>query len=185
MSTARPGPGFCLWFTGLPSSGKTTLAREVEILLRERGLDTELLDGDEIRRGLSADLGFDRASREAHAARVVFLAKALVRHGVVPIVALISPYERSRAKARQEIGRFVEVYLSTPLAVCESRDAKGLYRRARAGELKEMTGIDDPYEVPESPEIVLDTTSPAPAESAAQLLRDLTRQGWVPNDRPR
>ena len=181
MSAAGAGHGFCLWFTGLPSSGKTTLAKEVEILLRERGLDTELLDGDEIRRGLSADLGFDRTSREAHAARVVFLAKVLVRHGVVPIVALISPYQRSRAKARQEIGPFVEVYLSTPLAVCETRDVKGLYRRARAGEIKEMTGIDDPYEVPESPEIVIDTSAPTPRESAAQLLRELIRQGWVPD----
>ncbi len=179
MSARPPGSGFCLWLTGLPSSGKTTLAKEVSARLRERGWDTELLDGDEIRRGLSADLGFDRASREAHASRVVFLAKLLVRHGVIPLVALISPYRKSREIARREIGPFVEVYLNTPLAVCESRDVKGLYRRARAGEIKEMTGIDDPYEEPESPEVVLDTTSQTPAESAAELIRALDRQGWL------
>ncbi|MGI0151603.1 MAG: adenylyl-sulfate kinase, partial [Thermoplasmata archaeon] len=141
-----PGEGFCIWMTGLPSSGKTTLGERVRERLRARGYRTELLDGDEIRRGLSHDLGFDRAARETHAARVAFLARLLARNGVIPIVTLISPYAASRASARATVGPFVEVYVATPLSVCEARDVKGLYRRARAGQIREMTGIDDPFE---------------------------------------
>ncbi|HTT15774.1 MAG TPA: adenylyl-sulfate kinase [Thermoplasmata archaeon] len=174
------GPdGFCLWLTGLPSAGKTTIGKVLVQRLTERGRFAELLDGDEIRKGLSADLGFDRASREAHAGRVAFVAKLLARNGAIPIVALISPYRSSRARARAEIGRFVEVYVSTPLEVCEQRDVKGLYRRARAGEIKEMTGVDDPYEVPENAEIVVDAVRLAPAESAQFILTELERRGLL------
>ncbi|MGI0070846.1 MAG: adenylyl-sulfate kinase [Thermoplasmata archaeon] len=176
----RAPPGFCVWLTGLPSAGKTTIAKELLPRLVARGWYADLLDGDEIRRGLSADLGFDRKSREAHARRVAFCAKLLARNGAVPVVALISPYRSSRAAAREEVGRFVEVYVSTPLAVCETRDVKGLYRRARAGEIKEMTGIDDPYEVPEHPEITVDTVRLSPAESADFIVAELERLGWVP-----
>jgi len=165
--------------TGLPSSGKTTIGKVLVERLSERGWFAELLDGDEIRKGLSADLGFDRVSREAHAGRVTYVAKVLARNGAIPIVALISPYRSSRAKARSEIGRFVEVYVNTPLTVCEERDVKGLYRRARAGEIKEMTGIDDPYEAPDHPEIVVDAVRMAPADSAQYILRELERQGWL------
>jgi adenylylsulfate kinase len=171
--------GFCLWMTGLPSAGKTTIGRIVVEQLKGRGWHAELLDGDEIRRGLSADLGYDRASREAHAGRVAFVAKLLARNGAIPIVALISPYRSSRARARAEIGRFVEVYVDTPLAVCEARDVKGLYRKARAGEIKEMTGVDDPYEPPEHPEIVVDAVHLSPTESAASILSALEAQGWL------
>lgn len=181
--TNPPPPGFCLWLTGLPSAGKTTIARELAPKLVARGWPVELLDGDEVRKGLSADLGFDRASREAHARRVTFVAKVLVRVGAVPIVALISPYRVSRAHAREEIGRFVEVYVNTPIEVCETRDVKGLYRRARAGEIKEMTGVDDPYEPPEAPEIVVDTVGRPPAEAAEGILRELERQGWLARSR--
>jgi adenylyl-sulfate kinase len=174
--------GFCLWMTGLPSAGKTTVGRALVARLKARGWHVELLDGDEIRRGLSADLGFDRASREAHAGRVAFVAKLLARNGAIPIVALISPYRSSRAKARAEIGRFVEVYVSTPLAVCEERDVKGLYRKARAGEIHEMTGVDDPYEVPEHPEIVVDAVTLTPEQSADHVLRELEAQGWLPRE---
>jgi len=175
----RGPPGFCVWLTGLPSAGKTTIGRVLAERLATRGWYAELLDGDEIRRGLSADLGFDRASREAHAGRVSFVAKLLARNGSIPIVALISPYRSSRAKARAEIGRFVEVYVNTPLAVCEERDVKGLYKKARAGEIKEMTGVDDPYEPPEHPEVVVDAVRGSPSESADYLLRELERLGWL------
>jgi adenylylsulfate kinase len=175
------GPeGFCLWLTGLPSAGKTTIAKVLVERLTARGRYVELLDGDEIRKGLSADLGFDRASREAHAGRVAFVAKLLARNGAIPIVALISPYRTSRARARAEIGRFVEVYVNTPLSVCEERDVKGLYRRARAGEIHEMTGVDDPYEPPEHPEIVVDAVRSSPGESADFVLGELERQGRLP-----
>lgn len=176
----RGPPGFCIWMTGLPSAGKTTIGKVLVDRLNERGWYAELLDGDEIRKGLSADLGFDRASREAHAGRVAFVAKLLARNGAVPIVALISPYRSSRARARAEIGRFVEVFIDTPLAVCEDRDVKGLYRRARAGEIKEMTGVSDPYEAPEHPEIVVHTVTTDPAQSADHILRELERLGWLP-----
>ena len=170
--------GFCVWLTGLPSAGKTTIARELAPLLRERGWNVELLDGDEIRQGLSSDLGFGRKARETHAARVTYVAKVLVRNDVIPIVALISPYSSSRARARQEIGRFVEIYISTPLDVCEQRDVKGLYKKARAGEIKEMTGVDDPYEPPTTPEIRVDTVRLAPRDSARYILKELDQLGW-------
>jgi len=173
--------GFCVWLTGLPSAGKTSIARELLALLRGEGRFADLLDGDEVRRGLSADLGFDRKSREAHAGRVTFVAKLLARNGAIPIVALISPYRTSRAHARSEIGHFVEVYVNTPIEVCEQRDVKGLYKRARAGEIKEMTGVDDPYEPPESPEVVVDTLRMTPVESAKYIRHELERLGWLPH----
>jgi adenylylsulfate kinase len=139
-----------------------------------------LLDGDEIRKGLSADLGFDRKARESHAARVTYVAKVLARNGVIPIVALISPYRSSRAKARVDIGSFIEVYVNTPLELCEQRDVKGLYKKARAGEIHEMTGVDDPYEPPEHPEIIVDTRNSTPAQSAEKILTELHRLGWLP-----
>jgi adenylylsulfate kinase len=171
--------GFCLWLTGLPSAGKTTISRELAPRLTARGWPVELLDGDEVRRGLSADLGFDRASREQHARRVTFVAKLLARNGAIPIVALISPYASSRALARKEVGRFVEVYVRTPIELCEQRDVKGLYKRARAGEIHEFTGVDDPYEPPEHPEITVDTAEMTPAESATYVISELERLDWL------
>ena len=173
--------GYCLWLTGLPSAGKTTIAKELIPLLKARGWNVELLDGDEVRKGLSSDLGFDRVAREAHAGRVTFVAKVLARNGIIPIVALISPYTSSRAKARAEIGRFVEVYITTPLDVCEERDVKGLYKKARDGVIKEMTGVSDPYEIPEHPDIKVDTVNRTPAQSAAFILSELERLGWPVN----
>ena len=170
--------GFCLWLTGLPSAGKTTIARELIPLLRARGWNVELLDGDEVRQGLSADLGFGRVARETHAARVTFVAKVLARNGIVPIVALISPYSSSRARARQEIGRFVEIYVTTPIDVCEQRDVKGLYKKAHQGLVHEMTGVDDPYEAPEAPEIRVDTVNRTATDCAIFIVRELDRLGW-------
>jgi adenylylsulfate kinase len=171
--------GFCLWLTGLPSAGKTTIAKALTPKLKARGWPVELLDGDEVRMGLSADLGFDRKSREVHAGRVTFVAKLLARNGAIPIVALISPYASSRAKARSDIGAFVEVYVTTPLDVCEQRDVKGLYKKARAGIIHEMTGIDDPYEAPTHAEVVVDTVGKSPDESAEFILRELERLKWI------
>jgi adenylylsulfate kinase len=173
--------GFCIWLTGLPSAGKTTIAKALTPKLHAMGWNVELLDGDEIRTGLSADLGFDRAARETHASRVTYVAKVLARNGIISIVALISPYRTSRAKARKEVGRFVEVYVTTPLDVCEERDVKGLYKKARAGQIKDMTGVDDPYEPPERPEIVVDTVGHSPDQSADFILAELTRLGWLSN----
>ena len=175
--------GFCLWLTGLPSAGKTTIAKALAPKLKSRGWNVELLDGDEIRTGISSDLGFDRKAREAHAGRVTYVAKVLARNGVIPIVALISPYATSRAKARKDIGAFVEIYVTTPLDVCEQRDVKGLYKKARAGTIKEMTGIDDPYEVPEHPDIVVDAVHQSPEESAEFILAELGRLGWFDEHR--
>jgi adenylylsulfate kinase len=171
--------GFCIWLTGLPSAGKTTIAKALTPKLKARGWNVELLDGDEVRMGLSADLGFDRRAREIHASRVTFVAKVLARNEVIPIVALISPYATSRAKARLDIGRFVEVYVTTPINVCEERDVKGLYAKARAGQIKEMTGVDDPYEVPEHPEITVDTLHQSADASAEYILHELERLRWL------
>jgi len=171
-------PGYCLWLTGLPSAGKTTIARELIPLLRERGWNVEMLDGDEVRRGLSSDLGFDRVAREAHASRVTFVAKLLARNGTIPIVALISPYRSSRARARAEIGRMVEIYVTTPIEVCEQRDVKGLYKQAHEGLIHDMTGVNDPYEPPENPDIRVDTVGRSPSDSARYILTELERLGW-------
>jgi adenylylsulfate kinase len=179
MERKSSGKGFCLWLTGLPSAGKTTISRELAPRLASLGWPVELLDGDEVRKGLSSDLGFDRASREQHARRVTFVAKLLARNGMIPIVALISPYATSRAHAREQIGPFVEVYIRTPVEVCEQRDAKGLYKKARAGEIHDFTGVDDPYEVPEHPDITVDTTRTTPAESAMYVIAELERLGWL------
>jgi adenylylsulfate kinase len=173
--------GYCIWLTGLPSAGKTTIARELLPLLKARGWNVELLDGDEVRKGLSSDLGFDRVAREAHAGRVTYVAKVLARNGVIPIVALISPYASSRARARSEIGRFVEVYVTTPIDVCEQRDVKGLYKKAHQGLVHDMTGVDDPYEVPESPEIRVETVGRSPAECAGYILAEIEQLGWPAN----
>lgn len=173
-------PGFCVWLTGLPSAGKTSLANALLPRLAGRGWEVEVLDGDDVRRSPSSELGFDRKSREAHARRVMYLAKALAWNGGIPIVALISPYRTSRAEARREIGRFVEVYVCTPLEVCMERDPKGLYRRALAGEIREFTGVDDPYEPPEAPEIMVDAARTGPGECADLVVRGLERGGWLP-----
>jgi adenylyl-sulfate kinase len=167
--------GFVLWMTGLPGSGKSTLATIVKRRIeKEYGRYVELLDGDEVRKGLSSDLGLSREDREEHARRVSYLAKVLARNGVISIVALISPYRTSRQRARELIGGdFVEVYVRASLAECEKRDPKGLYAKARRGEINNMTGIQDPYEAPLSPDIVVDTEGAGEEESAESLVERL------------
>ena len=168
--------GFTIWMTGLSGSGKSTLAGVLKNMLEDGyGRFVEILDGDEIRKGLSRDLGLSREDREEHARRVSYLAKVLSRNGVISIVALISPYKVSRDSARETIGknRFVEVYIKASLATCEQRDPKGLYAKARKGEIKNMTGIQDPYEPPESPDITIATELGSPEESARILIKSL------------
>lgn len=172
--------GFVLWMTGLPGSGKSTLAQLLSARLREDfGRNVEVLDGDEIRKGLSRDLGLSKEDREEHAHRVSYVAKVLSRNGVVVIVALISPYRSSRERARETIGpdRFVETYIRAPLEVCEKRDPKGLYAKARRGEINNMTGIQDPFETPCSPDLVVDTTLGSPEETVVWMISELQRIG--------
>jgi adenylylsulfate kinase len=173
--------GFTVWMTGLPAAGKSTLASLLRDRLVAEGRLVEVLDGDEIRKGLSRDLGLSREDREEHARRVSFLAKVLSRNGVVWVVALISPYRASRESARETVGRdsFVEVYVRAPLGVCESRDPKGLYARARRGEIANMTGIQDPYEEPLAPDILIDTERATPDESADLLVAKLREAGLL------
>jgi adenylyl-sulfate kinase len=172
--------GFTIWFTGLPRSGKTTVASLVARELREMGLKVEVLDGDVVRTHLSKGLGFSREDRETNIRRIGFVCKLLSRNGVVAIAAAISPYRSVRQEVRRSIGRFVEVYLKCPLEVCEKRDYKGLYERARRGEIENFTGVDDPYEEPLEPEVVCRTDRESPEESARKVIRRLVELGYLP-----
>lgn len=176
MAAAR---GFTLWLTGLPCSGKSTLARLVAEALSARGRDVEVLDGDVVRRNLSRGLGFSRADRDVNVLRIGFVAELLSRHGVAVVVAAVSPYESTRRKVRESIRDFVEVHVDCPLSECERRDVKGMYARARAGELADFTGVDDPYEPPEAAEVTVRTQGESAAESAARVLERLRELGYV------
>lgn len=172
--------GFTLWFTGLSGSGKTAIARQVEQELRRRGLKVERLDGDIVRQGLTRDLGFSREDRDKNIERVTFVAKLLTRNGVAVLCSFISPYRERRQKSRQEIGEFIEVYVDCPLEVCAQRDVKGLYARALAGQIENFTGVSDPYEPPENPEIVCHTAEETLEESTAKVLAYLEEHGYIP-----
>jgi len=163
-----------VWFTGLSGSGKSTLARWLADELRTWGLPVEVLDGDDIRARFPG-IGFTRAEREAHIKRVGHLASTLEQNGVCVVVSLISPYEESRQFVRRLCHNFVEVYVSTPLDVCERRDVKGLYAKTRAGAIAHFTGIDDPYEAPSSPDLLLDT-SHVPVELAGRRVLEVVRR---------
>lgn len=174
------GQGFTLWFTGLPCSGKTTISEIVEKELRELGLRVEALDGDEVRKGISKDLGFSKEDRDKHIQRVGFIAKLLSRNGVAALAAFVSPYQSVRDMLRNDIENFIEVYVKCPVEVCIKRDVKGMYKKAIAGEIKNFTGISDPYEEPLNPELVVDTDKETPEESANKVLRKLESLGYVP-----
>src|SRR4026209_2780857 len=178
----RPG-GFTLWFTGLSGSGKTTIAHLVGPELDRRGHIVEYLDGDTVRTHLSKGLGFSKEDRDTNIERIGWVAARLTRHGAAVIAAAISPYEETRAKAREageEFGPFAEVYIKASVAECARRDVKGLYAKAFAGEIKGFTGVDDPYEDPAAPEIVVDTEATDPEEAAAIVIRKLEELGLVP-----
>src|SRR5580704_1766366 len=172
--------GFTLWFTGLSGAGKTTLARIVETQLKERGLKVEVLDGDVIRTNLSKGLGFSKEDRDINIRRIGFVCNLLSRNECVAIAAAISPYRELRDELRLQIGSFVEVFAKCPIDVLSERDVKGLYKKALAGEIKHFTGVDDPYEEPLSPEIVVHTDLEAPSESAARIIFKLEELGLVP-----
>jgi adenylylsulfate kinase len=173
--------GFTLWFTGLSGSGKTTITTHLVKELRKRDVPLEVLDGDIVRENLSKGLGFSKEDRDTNIRRIAFVANLLSRNGVPVITAAISPYREIRNEARELMdGRFVEVYTKAPLEVCEERDVKGLYAKARAGEIKEFTGISDPYEPPESPEILVETDKQSPEDSAKQILDFLEQRELVP-----
>ena len=163
--------GLTLWFTGLSGAGKSTIANLVEAELRERGVKVETLDGDEVRTNLSKGLGFSKEDRDTNIRRIAFVANLLSRNGVPVITAAISPYREIRDEARQLMdGRFIETYVKASVATCEARDVKGLYEKAFKGEIKEFTGVSDPYEPPLDPEIVVDTEAETPDESAGKVL---------------
>ncbi len=171
--------GFTLWLTGLPGSGKTTLGGVLKNRLESRGLTVEVLDGDEVRKNLSPDLGFTKREREIHAKRVAYVSKLLTRNGTVTIVALISPFRSFREHARHEIGDFIEVYVKCSVEICSKRDPKGLYRRAQLGEIKDLTGVQDSYEEPLRPEVVVDTEKLGPEEGAEKILVKLEELGYL------
>lgn len=173
--------GFTIWFTGPPCSGKTTLSKKVEAELRKRRLTKiELLDGDVVRTNLSKGLGFSKEDRDTNIKRIGFVCKLLSRNGVIAIAAAISPYREVRDYNRKEIGNFVEVYCKCPLEVCIQRDVKGLYKKALAGEIKNYTGVDDPYEEPLNPEVILETDKESYEESVAKIIRKLEMLGYIP-----
>ena len=175
--------GFVLWFTGLSGAGKSTLTEAVAPLLRARGARVEVLDGDEVRLNLSKGLGFSREDRDTNILRIGFVANLLARNGVAVITAAISPYRETRDAVRRLVeadgGKFIEAHVAATLEECEARDVKGLYAEARAGKRPGFTGIDDPYETPASPEIVIPTGQEPPAASAARVLGYLERQGLI------
>ena len=172
--------GFTLWFTGLSGSGKTVVAKLIEQELHTRDLKVERLDGDIVRQSLTRDLGFSKEDRDKNIERVTFVAKLLTRNGVAVLCSFISPYRERRAKSRQEIGEFIEVFVECPVEECARRDVKGLYAKAFAGEIENFTGVSDPYEEPENPEIVCHTVQETPEESMVKVIAYLEERGYIP-----
>jgi len=175
--------GFTLWFTGMSGAGKSTLAELIEETLLERGLNVEVLDGDVVRTNLSKGLGFSQEDRDINIRRIGFVCNLLTRNGAVAIAAAISPYKAIRNENRELIGRFVEVYCEAPLDVLKERDPKGLYKKALAGEIKNFTGIDDPYEAPDNPEVVVNTATESIQESHDKIIRTLELMGYIPAEK--
>ena len=176
----KPG-GFCVWFTGLSGSGKTTTAEVLLKMLTRHGRTVTYLDGDVVRMHLSKGLGFSREDRDTNILRIGFVASEIIRHGGAVITAAISPYRATRDEVRKIVGNthFIEVFVDTPIEVCEQRDVKGMYARARRGEIATFTGIDDPYEPPLNPEISLDTVHASVEENASRIMGYLEQHGFL------
>jgi len=176
--------GFTLWFTGMSGAGKTTLSHRVEQRLRALGAHVEVLDGDVVRTHLSQGLGFSKEDRDENIRRIGFVCELLSRHGVIAIAAAISPYRAARDEVRARIANFVEVYVTCPMEVLVERDAKGLYKKALAGEIAHFTGVSDPYEPPLAPEVTIDSSRETPEESVERIWAALEARGLVTADRP-
>jgi adenylylsulfate kinase len=175
----RQASGFTLWLTGLSGAGKSTLAAAVGEALSRHGIRVEILDGDDVRQNLSRGLGFSREDRDTNIRRIGYVAKLLTRNGVVVITAAISPYRAVRDEVRREVGAFVEVHVKASLDECIRRDAKGLYRRALAGEIPHFTGVSDPYEEPLRPELIVDTEQEDVGDSATRVIERLVELGYL------
>ena len=171
--------GVTVWFTGLPCSGKTTIADRVAEVLREKGHKVERLDGDIVRKSLTSDLGFSKEDRDENIKRVTFVAKLLTRNGVKVLATFVSPYIERRRKSREEIGEFMEVYVRCSVEECIRRDVKGMYRTALAGEITGFTGVDDPFEEPPNPELILDTDKETVEESVQKALEKMESLGYL------
>ena len=171
--------GFTIWFTGLSGAGKSTLSEAIERRLRAIGRNVEILDGDVVRTHLSKGLGFSREDRDTNIKRIAFVCNLLTRNGVICISAAIAPYREAREWARQEIGNFVEIYVKCPIDVCRQRDVKGLYKLVDEGKIKNFTGVDDPYEEPEHPELVVETSNETIEESVDRIFARLQELGYV------
>ncbi|GAB4342207.1 MAG: adenylyl-sulfate kinase [Candidatus Abyssubacteria bacterium] len=172
--------GFTLWFTGLSGAGKTTLSRRVEEVLLERGLRVEVLDGDVVRQNLSKGLGFSKEDRDINIRRIGFVCHLLTRNDVIAIAAAISPYRSVREENRKLIGSFVEVFCKCPIPVLKERDPKGLYEKALKGEIRHFTGVDDPYEDPLNPEVIVETDKETIEESVNKIIRTLELMNYIP-----
>ena len=171
--------GFTIWFTGLSGSGKSTLSEIIEQRLKERGCNVEILDGAIVRTHLSKGLGFSREDRDTNIKRIAFVASLLTRNDVVCISAAIAPYREAREWAREEIGNFVEVYVKCPIEVCRQRDVKGLYKLVDEGKIKNFTGVDDPYEEPDHPDVVVESDKETPNESVTRIFTKLIELGYL------
>jgi adenylylsulfate kinase len=173
--------GVTIWLTGLSGAGKTTITQALEQYLRNQGYPLEVLDGDIVRQNLTKGLGFSKADRDENIRRIGFVSQLLTRHGVIVLVSAISPYREIRQEVREKIGDFIEVFVNAPLEVCEARDVKGLYKKARSGEIKGFTGIDDPYEPPLNPEVDCRTDKFTVEECVAQIVEKLQELGYMSN----
>jgi adenylylsulfate kinase len=171
--------GFTIWFTGLSGSGKSTLSEIIEERLKARGRNVEILDGDIVRTHLSKGLGFSREDRDTNIKRIAFVCGLLTRNGVICISAAIAPYSEAREWARHEIKKFVEVYVKCPIEVCRQRDVKGLYKLVDEGKIKNFTGVDDPYEEPEHPELVIETDKESIKESVERIFAKIVELGYL------
>ena len=171
--------GFTLWFTGLPCSGKTTIADLVAEQLKKQGLKVERLDGDIVRQGLTSDLGFSKEDRDKNIERVTFVAKLLSRNQIATIVSFVSPYRNARQFARENTTNFIEIYVKCPVDVCKKRDIKGMYQKAAKKEISNFTGVDDPYQEPECPDLIIESDKESPESSAKKVLDFLKSKKYI------